>query len=145
MIRIRRSQCAGETTFTATRETWNYYESVLSTIVGLHAGSGSTGAFIDVDPVAFARVVNYLRRRGAMTPPTDDEALADFAACAHKLLLHRLTAELALEQCRRAWERELLRVEREADFIAPRLAAEVERMNVAARQEPAAKRRVGEA
>ena len=90
----------GEREFTAFRGTWTLFpSSVLATAVDLHQGGGQVDVFIDVDPATFARVLNYLRRRGAsVAPPVDDEALDDFAAAALKLGFPRLHAELALEQ-----------------------------------------------
>lgn len=118
---------AGERVFTATRETWTLFpDSVVAMLVTLHSGSGEVSAFIDVDGDAFGRCVNYLRRRGArVVPPESDEALDAFAACADKLGLGRLTADLRLEERRRAWERELSCLDR--DLVALRADARAAR------------------
>ena len=46
-------------------------------------------------------------------PPESDEALDAFVACADKVGLHRLHAQLRLEERRRAWEAELARLDRD--------------------------------
>ena len=106
---------AGGRVFTAQRDTWTMFpDSMVATLVGLHKGPG-VASYIEADPDAFGRCVNYLRRRGSanFVPPESDEALDSFAACADMLNLGRLHALLRLEQRRRAWERELECLERD--------------------------------
>ena len=106
---------AGGRVFTAQRDTWTMFpDSMVATLVGLHKGPG-VASYIEADPDAFGRCVNYLRRRGSanFVPPESDEALDSFAACADMLNLGRLHALLRLEQRRRAWERELACLDRD--------------------------------
>jgi hypothetical protein len=72
--------------------------------------------------------VSYLRRRGPrnVVPPESDEALDAFAACADKVGLHRLHAELWLEGRRRFWEAELARLDRNINAQEAQLRAMID-------------------
>ena len=120
---------AGERLFTAERETWTCFpDSVVAMLVKLHEGPGEVDAYLDVDSDAFARVVSYLRRRGprSVVPPESDEALDAFTACADKVGLHRLHAELWLEGRRRFWEAELARLDRNINAQEAQLRAMID-------------------
>jgi hypothetical protein len=120
---------AGERLFTAERETWTSFpDSVVAMLVKLHEGPGEVDAYLDVDSDAFARVVSYLRRRGPrnVVPPESNEALDAFAACADKVGLHRLHAELWLEGRRRFWEAELARLDRNINAQEAQLRAMID-------------------
>lgn len=120
---------AGERLFTAERETWTCFpDSLVAMLVKLHEGPGEVDAYLDVDSDAFARVVSYLRRRGPrnVVPPESDEALDAFAACADKVGLHRLHAELWLEGRRRFWEAELARLDRNINAQEAQLRAMID-------------------